>query len=155
MFVFRTSQTRSSSYVVRRRLDDGAGEYRDGAYIGHPTARNRSAGSVDTWLSGPPRSERAKEEPFFRDLLGRRRNIGECTMAARWSALWTHVRVSGFRLLSVLCSLDLDGIQLFYLLIKSHLGYPVLRAWVGHRYRCNDHSFPLAKVERLRETLSK
>ena len=32
----------------------GAGVYRDGACLGHPTERNRSAGFVATWLSGPP-----------------------------------------------------------------------------------------------------
>ena len=48
LFVFRSSRTRPSPHVVRRRRGDGAGAYRDGACLGHPTESNRSAGSVAT-----------------------------------------------------------------------------------------------------------
>ena len=65
LFVFRSSRTRSSPHVVRRRRGDGAGAYRDGASLGHPTESNRSAGSVATWLSGPPRFGGGKRSPFF------------------------------------------------------------------------------------------
>ena len=65
LFVFRSSRTRSSPHVVRRRRGDGAGAYRDGACLGHPTESNRSAGSVATWLSGPPRSGGVRRTPFF------------------------------------------------------------------------------------------
>ena len=57
--------------------------YRDGACLGHPTESSRSAGSVATWLSGPPRSGRREEEPFLRTILRRRRDIGGGTMVAR------------------------------------------------------------------------
>ena len=56
---------------------------------------NRSAGSVATWLSGPPRSGRGEEVLLFRTILRRRRDIGGGTMVARWpallSALWGEI----------------------------------------------------------------
>ena len=43
-----------------------------------------------------------KEDPIFRTILRRRRDIGGGTMVARWPALWTRVRVSGVGPLSAL-----------------------------------------------------
>ena len=57
--------------------------YRDGACLGHPTESSRSAGSVATWLSSPPRSGEGEEEPLFSTILRGRRDTGGGTMVAR------------------------------------------------------------------------
>ena len=87
------------------RDSDGAGEYRDGACLSHPTESNRSAGSVATWLSGPPWSGRVEEEHFFRTILRRRRDIGGGTwypdgrrsLRASASLASDHYRLFGVR----------------------------------------------------------
>ena len=139
LFVFRSSRTRSSPHVVRRRHGDGAGTYRDGACLGHPTESNRSADFVATWLSGPPRSGGVEEDPLFRTVLRRRRDIGGGTMAARWPALSTRVRVSRVGPLSGLLGEILTGSHSVGSTYDLAVGYPVLRAWVGHRHRRKDH----------------
>ena len=139
MFVFRSSQTRSSPHVVRRRRGDGAGAYRDGACLGHPTESNRSAGFVGTWLSGPPRSGGGEEVPFFRTILRRRRDIGGGIMVARWPALSTRVRVSRVGPLSAIWGEILTGSHFVGSTQDLTVGCPVVRAWVGHRHRRNDH----------------
>ena len=69
----------------------------------------------------------------------RRRGVGVGTMLARLSALSTRVRISSVGPLPVLWCEIFTGSHAVISSYDFALGYPVVRAWVEHRHRRNDH----------------
>ena len=86
-----------------------------------------------------PADGKGDEEPFFRTILRRRRDIDGGTMVARLSALSTRVRISSVGPLPVLWCEIFTGSHAVISSYDFALGYPVVRAWVEHRHRRNDH----------------